>query len=418
MRTVGLLGASVLAALCLSAGVAFSNTAKTSANAATADPIVGFWNFSGGVIHVTKSGAGFKGIVARTTAFRGSPCVHPAGETIWRITKSGTRYKGTHQYFDESCVPGSGGAGSSSWSISHYKDRFVLHFCSTVPGGTARKCADLTRAKPVEPVTLPTPPTPPAEGKLPPKVTAFTTEGFARPGGKVDMHFSVWDNSGRARVHIAVYQGGTKLDEGWSPWLSAKGKKVSWPGTVDANSTGPLYFCVFGSDAAGNRGKSSCAWMPLRVPIWRVSNGCGGEGWDAVVGVENYFGNTHTYVDSNVNPLAASYPVSFVNSCNLHDAGYGGYAVWDEINHVIVDFRSWTRPRVDRKFLANMRKECAEQIPPSATTALANCQAGGGNASIGAEWLYALVAKIGWRFFDTNLTMPGLQKIGPRYNFD
>jgi uncharacterized protein (DUF2147 family) len=419
MRTVALVSASLFAALCLSAGASSSPSAKSAAKAASPDPIVGYWSFSGGVVQVTKSGAGFKGRVVRTTKFTGSKCAHPAGETIWLIGKKGSGYSGTHQYFDETCVPGSGGTGVSTWSIAHYKNHLVLHFCSADPGGNPAGCADLSRAKPVQPVTAPTPPTvTPVKGKSPPQVTAFASNGLANPGGKVGMQFSVRDDSGRAKVHISIYQGGTKIAQGVSPWLAANGRKVSWPGTLEADQTGPLFFCVWASDAAGARGKSSCAWIPMLVPIGRVSNGCGGEGWSAFVEAQQYFGNTHTYQDSNVNPLAPSYPVDFIDACNLHDAGYGGYAVRDKINGGKIDFRTWSRPRVDRKFLKDMRTLCAREIPPTATTAMANCKATGGNASIGAEWLYGLVSKIGWRFFDTDLAEPGIQKIGTRYNFD
>ena len=63
-----------------------------------------------------------------------------------------------------------------------------------------------------------------------------------------------------------------------------------------------------------------------------------------------------------------------------------------------------------------MRTLCS-RMPPDAKIAIANCKARGGNVSIGAEYLFGLVEKIGWRFFDTDLTKPGLQKTGYRHNF-
>ncbi len=111
-----------------------------------ADPIVGFWNFSGGVVQVTGSGTSFTGIVVKPTRF--SVCTHPAREVIWRLTKSGSGYTGTHEYFDTAtCVPGSGGRGAATWSIGESGGRPILHFCSTDPAPEgATECDDLTRA--------------------------------------------------------------------------------------------------------------------------------------------------------------------------------------------------------------------------------------------------------------------------------
>ena len=127
----------------------------------------------------------------------------------------------------------------------------------------------------------------------------------------------------------------------------------------------------------------------------------------------------HTYTDSNINPLATSYEVDFSSACNIHDAGYGGNAVVDPFfGGKPHDFRTWPRPKVDDYFLANLRQLCAEKIPPTAKTALAKCTGTGGPASVGAQTLYNLVHKIGWHFFDADLTKPGLQKSGHRANFD
>ena len=152
------------------------------------------------------------------------------------------------------------------------------------------------------------------------------------------------------------------------------------------------------------------------MPIGRVSNGCGGAGWDSLVAIQNYFGNAHTYADSNVNPLAMTYKVNFVQACDLHDAGYGGHTVRDSINGGTIDYRGWSRARVDKKFLDDMRRLCGRAIPSGAKTALANCRKNGGNVSFGALTLYNFVHKQGWRFFDADLTKPGVQKTGHRSN--
>lgn len=128
-----------------------------------ADPIVGFWNFSGGVIQVTGGPTSFTGTVVKATRF--SECTHPVGEVIWHITKQGSGYVGTHQYFDDtgSCIPGSGGPGKSTWTIVESGGQLILRQCSTSPKSGNTQCDDLTRAKPVKPpTTKPPKPAPPA----------------------------------------------------------------------------------------------------------------------------------------------------------------------------------------------------------------------------------------------------------------
>ena len=288
-----------------------------------------------------------------------------------------------------------------------------------------------TKAKPPPPTTVAKPK--PTKDTTPPRITAVSPKGFAQLNGKVALVVSLRDDSGRAKVHMTVYQGGTRLDA-INTVLKADGVTgVSWP--VPANAKGPLYFCAWAEDAAGNKSSEkrnaytqpefrdepgrSCAWIPLVVPVEQVSNTCGGEGWDALVEVQHYFGNVHTYSNSNTDPSAPTYTVDFSSACNVHDAAYGGHAVWDVFKGTQAhDFRTMGRPKIDLEFLANMRKLCAAGIPATAKVAMAKCTGTGGPASVGAERLYNLVKKIGWQFFDADLTKSGLQKIGHRDNFD
>jgi hypothetical protein len=153
------------------------------------------------------------------------------------------------------------------------------------------------------------------------------------------------------------------------------------------------------------------------VPIASVSNGCGGAGWDSIVAAQNYLGNTSTYRNSNVNPLAHAYTVDFVDACNLHDAGYSGAVVRDKLHdNAVVDFRTWSRKRVDDKFLADMRLLCDRAIPAKATVARANCMGRGGNFSFGAESRYNFVRRWGSHFFDADPEQDGVQSTGTRAN--
>lgn len=159
------------------------------------------------------------------------------------------------------------------------------------------------------------------------------------------------------------------------------------------------------------------ATTPRPVPIESVSNGCGGAGWASLVAVQNYLGNTSKYADSNLNPLARTYSVSFKDACDLHDAGYAGAIVRDKLNGGrIVDFRTWSRARVDEKFLEDMRYLCKRHLPATTFTARKNCQSTGGNASVGAKSRYNFVRCFGNRFFDADPGRPGTQRTGPRAN--
>ena len=155
----------------------------------------------------------------------------------------------------------------------------------------------------------------------------------------------------------------------------------------------------------------------LVVAIESVSNGCGGPRWDPVVNGENYLGNTSKYADSNINPLARTYTVNFKDACDLHDAGYAGAVVRDKLNgNRIVDFRNWSRRRVDDKFLDDMRLLCARQLPKTTLTALKNCKSTGGNGSYGARSRYNVVRCWGNLVFDADPRRPGTQRSGPRVN--
>ena len=164
--------------------------------------------------------------------------------------------------------------------------------------------------------------------------------------------------------------------------------------------------------------KTPCGAVTLvPVAISTVANGCGGAGWDSWVVVQNYFGNTSKYANSNVNPLARTHTVNFKDACDLHDAGYAGAVVRDKVNGgLVVDYRTWSRKRVDVKFLDDMRRLCTRQLPATAVTALKNCKATGGTTSYGAESRFNLVRRIGAQFFDADLSRPGTQRRGPRAN--
>jgi len=126
------------------------------------------------------------------------------------------------------------------------------------------------------------------------------------------------------------------------------------------------------------------------------------------------FRNTSKFSDGG--PLAASFVVRWTAACDLHDAGYDGAIVRDEINGGIVNYRGWSRKEVDDKFLDDMRLLCRRQIPAGRTTALSRCLSQGGPLSIGAEYMHELVRKHGEGNFDADPSRPSTQRTGPRTN--
>ncbi len=262
-----------------------------------------------------------------------------------------------------------------------------------------------------------TPPSSPPAETTAPRVNAFRYPGVAKPGTRkkpnfITLNWSVKDDSGHAKARVTLFEGGQYIrNAGYNG--PATGRRLKWVVPLASKLEGPLFFCVWAKDAAGNKSagapRSDCGWISLLVPIEKVSNGCGGEGWDSVVAVENYFGNSSVYLDSyhSDDLLAGSYLVDFVAACNLHDAAYGGHTVVDTINNPggpPIDFSTWTRKQIDDKFLADMGKLCEKKIPPDATIALSKCK---------ANFRYDTVRTLGSLFFDADLFKPGTQDSPP-----
>lgn len=142
-------------------------------------------------------------------------------------------------------------------------------------------------------------------------------------------------------------------------------------------------------------------WPPLPdalVALESVSNGCGG----GPAGNDPKYGDDSEFVDSEI-PFAdvgswnhaKKYRVDFREACKQHDAGYSHAKVHDmkENGGGVIDYFSWTKARVDAKFLVDMRKLCDAQVPAPATVALRNCKQNGGFHLVsGAKSRYDIVA--------------------------
>ncbi|MET8877553.1 hypothetical protein [Nocardia sp. NPDC004604] len=103
--------------------------------APAADPILGFWRYKSGVIGVSRAPDGFIGTVRREITL--VQCPHKVGEVMWKITRSGGDYTGTHLGWtqwddcDAERVP-----QTAQWSISgEAGDTLKVHVTS---GDTVR----------------------------------------------------------------------------------------------------------------------------------------------------------------------------------------------------------------------------------------------------------------------------------------
>jgi len=83
----------------------------------------------------------------------------------------------------------------------------------------------------------------------------------------------------------------------------------------------------------------------------------------------------------------------------VRDALHGG---------AVVDFFTWTKAEVDRKFFEDMILICERTIPASAATARANCKATGGNFSTGARSRFNFVDRFGSLFWKDRPNARGL----------
>lgn len=254
-----------------------------------------------------------------------------------------------------------------------------------------------------------------------PAVKAYAPGGVHLPGSTVRLAYSVEDPSGRARARLALYQRGVAVATRRPGFRAATGARRTRTVRLGAKLLGPVYFCLWAESPAGTRSRgaplSSCAHISVKVR-WqdrkKISNGCGGKAWDAVLAVENYFGNSGVFYqpqvrrsDGSVKVPRALWTVWFTSACDFHDAGYRGSTIEDPTTGGVRDYHDWSRRRIDDRFLADMRRLCRRQIDRSATTALRDCK---------NNYRYDVVRTFGSLFFDADLRRRGTQASGHRAN--
>ena len=238
-------------------------------------------------------------------------------------------------------------------------------------------------------------------GERPPSGSTATRTGTHAPAIGQVFYIGTGHSAGK-QVEFEVPDGATRLFLGIADGYSFVGQ--------------PSYY----GDNAGSFAVAFAVTSPISagqpVPIARVSNGCGGAGWDSLVAAQNYLGNTSVYRNSNINPTARAFTVNFKDACDLHDACYSGAMVKDKLSGGVKSFRTFSRHECDTKFFTDMRRICDRRIPPAFKVALTNCRATGGNASFGARSRYNFVNRWGHLFFDADPAKPGTQSTGTRAN--
>ena len=98
-----------------------------------------------------------------------------------------------------------------------------------------------------------------------PLVTAYPATAIR--GNSARLHFDVFDDSGRARSVVRVYEDGALVATRVAPahfQIGTRHAQVRWPVPVTLRSR-QLRFCVVATDPSGNRSKPACA------PFLRVS---------------------------------------------------------------------------------------------------------------------------------------------------
>lgn len=324
--------------------------------------IVGTWEVGQGQVTVTGSGGSYTGKVSKTIT--GFLCQHPIGETIWTMTGSGPEYPGEAR-FDF----GTGCPGPMSTANFTLISADMLGVAFVGPTGMSATMYLGSRVASTPPDDAP------ATGPdtTAPVVKVITPRKIYSSGQKIPIQFRVTDDSGTARVSVAILSGGQRVARGATDgYVKANGQvqtaTTKSPVVAKPNNYGPYYFCVSARDKAGNTSELVCEWMSIKVPLYLVSNGCGGaQLGEAGVVAQNWLLNERTY---------GGYPVVFSRACDLHDAGYAGVTVSDPFTKKVTDFRTFSRLAVDEKFLKDLRTECSRYLDKAPAADLAACKNG------------------------------------------
>jgi hypothetical protein len=273
-------------------------------------------------------------------------------------------------------------------------------------------------------------PTPPPGGTdtTPPVVSIKPDTHVYAIGKRFPVTFTVTDDSKQASWLAFLYSGGTPIAKGQSGGLvSAKGRPIHREWGRQGGSSGPFYYCIQATDAAGNSSDIACQWVSGQVKVGPISNGCGTALWgSAPEWVMNYYGDVRSYGFEN-----DQLDVIVRNACNVHDAAYAGATIYDPFSKSVIDFRTWSRSRIDAKFREDIQRICRREIGTAIRkqdllktclngVTLANLTSlitlqGPGKAgeSVGANTYWELVRTFAAGAYDADVTVPGTQSTTP-----
>jgi len=228
-----------------------------------------------------------------------------------------------------------------------------------------------------------------------------------------------WEISSNNKRYSQTFSGkwSGKYVIGSFTWTEPKGDPPSYTGTVTVFLSDPCHLVIGKVEVPTVKyaaaayltnlifAKTPCitktVWPPLPtalVSIESVSNGCGGgdAGTDPKDGDESAFVDSEIPFADNVRwKKAFKYPVNFRAACMQHDAAYSHAKVKEMALNggKVIDYFTWTKKKIDDKFLEDMIKICDASIPKSAKIALNNCKNNGGFHTVsGAKTRYNIVA--------------------------
>jgi hypothetical protein len=308
----------------------------------------GVWHGGGHSVRITGTvQSGFTVTAAESWMVIGCPI--PAGTLLSSYKPAGNgTFTATYLWTEATTVQGQDGVQCESSyrsetgisAVQKNRGKTVV-----ISGCSYAYCATLTRDTTDQP-----------KDTKPPRVKAFD-RGFTQPGTIAPLRYTVTDDSKRATVHLRLFDGGRKVGSKRLSNIAATGDQRDWH-VLLGHRKGPMYYCVWAQDAAGNRSEdapySACGWISLIANVDDVSNGCGGAQWGNFwEKVQNFFLDSQKYY---------GFRVDFRDACNAHDAGYGGFTVKDPVTHRVTDFRTWTRARVDQKFQSDLQTLCSRKI--------------------------------------------------------
>jgi hypothetical protein len=133
------------------------------------------------------------------------------------------------------------------------------------------------------------------------------------------------------------------------------------------------------------------------------SNGCGPSwlpGFYMLINVQKFKGK------DSVSKQKVTFDVNFKPACDLHDAGYSGLYVINRFgqgSNANVDYSTWSKAAIDRKFFSDLSKICDITIPATNENARDKCKGWG----LGAKAYYQAVKRAGRATFDCNISIGG-----------